>query len=255
MRRWRRERGSIGALTGPTALLLVIALWITLLVAGGALVYAPHVPGGLLFQTGIDVSERSNVLDAVYISTVTLATLGFGDVVPVTGWLRVAMPVQALLGFALLTASVTWVLQVYPALTRRRAFAVRLAVLRSVPAEELLHDPESSLAAPLLEDLATALAQARVDLTQYDETFYFRDGHEDAALPSTIRVVPGLAAVGRTAPRADVRVAAVLLGTALDDFARVLDEQFLHVGGPTDEVLTAYAEAHHYGGQERAPAS
>ncbi len=244
--RWRRERGATGALTGPTALLLVISLWITLLVAGGALVYASHVPGGFLFQSGIDVSERSNILDAVYLSTVTLATLGFGDIVPVTGWLRVAAPVQGLLGFALLTASVTWVLQVYPALTRRRAFAVRLAVLRSVPPEELLHDPDSVLAASLLDGLATGLAQARVDLTQYDETFYFRDGHEEVALPSTIRVAAGLAAAGRTAPRADVRVAAVLLGAALDDFARVLDEQFLHTGGPTDEVLAAYAAAHHY---------
>jgi hypothetical protein len=244
--RWRRDRGRGGVLTGPVALASVILVWVTLLVAGGALVYAPHVPEGFAFQSGLDVSERADVLDAVYLSAVTLATLGFGDIVPVSGWLRIALPVQALIGFGLLTASVTWVLQVYPALIRRRALAVRLAMLRSVPREDLLHDPDSQLVASLLESLATGLTQARVDLTQYTETFYFRDGHEDAALPAMIGVAAGLAATGRTAPRRDVRLAAVLLQTAIDDFARVLDEQFLHVDGTTEQVLAAYAEAHHH---------
>ncbi|TKJ28372.1 hypothetical protein A6V29_02960 [Blastococcus sp. CCUG 61487] len=244
--RRRRGRSAGGVLTGPVALSLVILVWVTLLVAGGALVYAPHLPEGFVFQSGIDVSARNDALDAVYLSAVSLATLGFGDVVPDSGWLRIAVPVQALIGFGLLTASVTWVLQVYPALIRRRATAVRLAMLRSVPPEELLHDPDSALAAPLLESLAAELAQARVDLTQYTETFYFRDRDEDAALPATVVVAAGFAVTGRAAPRRDVRVAAGLLQTALDDLARVLDEQFLHVRGSTDEVLAAYAEAHHH---------
>ncbi|WP_040340133.1 potassium channel family protein [Candidatus Blastococcus massiliensis] len=245
-----RKRGGAGVQTGPVALGAVILAWIVLLVTGGALVYGPHLPEGFVFQSGLDVSERSEVLDAVYLSTVTLATLGFGDVVPVSGWLRIAVPVQALIGFALLTASVTWVLQVYPALIRRRAFAVRLAQLRAVPAEELLHDPDSSVAAPLLESLAGTLAQVRVDVTQYTETFYFRDGDEEAALPAMLGVAAGLAHAGHSAPRRDVRIAAGLLQAAIDDFAHVLDEQFLHVGGSTDEVLAAYARAHDYAGQD-----
>lgn len=253
--RRRRERGAKGVLTGPTALLLVIVVWIALLVAGGALVYAPHIPEGVVFQSGLDVSERSAVLDAVYLSTVTLATLGYGDIVPVSGWLRIAMPLQALVGFALLTASVTWVLQVYPALTRRRALAVRLAQLRAIPHDELLHDPHSSVAAPLLVELAAALAQARVDHTQYMETFYFRDRSEEASLPAMLGVASALADTGRSAPRADVRAAAVLLSGALDDLAVVIDAQFLHVGGGTDDVLAAYARTHQFGPQDRSPAS
>lgn len=247
MGRRRRDRGAGGVLTGPVGLTAVILMWVALLVAGGALVYAPHVPEGFLFQSGVDVSGRSDVLDAVYLSTVTLATLGFGDVVPVDGWLRIAVPVHALIGFGLLTASVTWVLQVYPALIRRRTFAVRLALLRSVPREELVHDPASTLAAaPLLESLAAGLAQTRVDLTQYTETYYFRDRDEDAALPAVVGVAAALAETGRSAPRADVRLAADLLQRALDDLAVVLDEQFLHGGGRTGDVLAAYAQDHHH---------
>lgn len=244
--RWRRDRGNSGVLTGPVALATVIVLWVALLVAGGALVYVPHLPESFEYQSGLDVSERTAVLDAVYFSMVTLATLGFGDVVPVSGWLRVVVPVQGLIGFGLLTASVTWVLQVYPSLVRRRALAVRLAVLRSVSPEELLHDPQSSVAAGLLESLATGLAQARVDLTLYPETFYFRDGDEEAALPAMIGIAARMAATGATAPRTDVRLGARLLDTAIDDFARVLDETFLHVQGSTAEVLAAYAQSQHY---------
>ncbi|MFC7876169.1 ion channel [Isoptericola sp. NPDC057391] len=35
--------------------------------------------------------------------------VGFGDIVPTTPWLRLATtPLQALIGFALLTAAVSW---------------------------------------------------------------------------------------------------------------------------------------------------
>ncbi|SFF77455.1 potassium channel family protein [Blastococcus tunisiensis] len=242
----RRDRGTAGVLTGPIALALVIGMWLVLLIGGGALVYVPHLPESFQYQSGLDVSERSVVLDAIYASTVTLATLGFGDIVPTAGWLRAVVPVQGLIGFALLTGSVTWVLQVYPALTRRRALAVRLAQLRTVSAFDLVQDPHSTLAAPLLESLAGALVQARVDVTQYSETFYFRDGDEEAALPAMLSVASTLCAAGHEAPRNDVRLAATLLSTAIDDFARVLDRQFLGVGGSTGEILAAYARAHNY---------
>ena len=245
----RRDRGAAGGLTGPVALAVVIGMWLVLLICGGALVYGPHLPEGFVFQSGLDVGDRSRVLDAVYLSTVTLATLGFGDIVPEAGWLRAVLPIQALIGFALLTGSVTWVLQVYPALTRRRALAIRLAQLRMVPAVDLVGDPDSTLAAPLLDGLAGALVQARVDVTQYSETYYFRDGAEEAALPAMLAVACDLCAAGRAAPRKDVRIAAVLLGAAIDDFARVLDDQFLRVGGSTADVLAAYAQAHRHGDQ------
>lgn len=245
----RRDRGTAGVLTGPLALFLVIGMWVVLLVSGAALVYGPHLPEGFVYQSGLTVSERSEVLDALYLSMVTLATLGFGDIVPAAGWLRMVLPLQAVIGFALLTASVTWVLQVYPALSRRRALAVRLAQLRTVPRDELLGDPGSTLAAPLLDGLASALVQARVDVIQYPATYYFRDGDEEAALPAKLIVASELCAAGRSAPRKDVRLAALLLGTAIDDYVRVLDEEFLHVGGSTADMQAAYAAAHHYGGQ------
>nr|WP_281360133.1 potassium channel family protein [Isoptericola halotolerans] len=101
------------------------------------------------------------VVDALYLSLVSLTTVGYGDITPLTPWLRIAAPVEGLLGFALLTAAVSWVLQVYPALTRRR-----------------------------------------------------------------------------------VRRMGSVLEDALDELARVLDDQFLHVGGGTERIVDAFREDH-----------
>jgi hypothetical protein len=241
-----RRHGRPGMLTAPAGLLLVIVLWLALLVLGGALVYAAHMPEAFVFERGVDGADRGGFLDAVYLSMVTVGTLGFGDLVPDDGWLRIAVPAQALLGFGLLSAAVTWVLQIHSALSRRRALAVRLGGLWRVNLTELVSDPTSSLAAPLLEGLAADLAQARVDITQYTETFYFRDGDAGAALPAMIGVAAQAAARGRDAPRTDVRLAGELLAVAIDDFANAVDREFLHTGGSTDEVLHSYADAHGY---------
>src|SRR5436190_1908061 len=100
---------------------------------------------------------------------------------------------EALLGFVLLTAAVTWVLQIYPALTRRRALAIRLSLLRRADAVRVLAEEDVPMAANLLEDLAGELVQVRVDLVQYAETYYFRDGEESVSLPANITTAIELA--------------------------------------------------------------
>jgi Ion channel len=175
-----------------------------------------------------------------------VATLGFGDIVPTEEWLRVAVPVQALLGFVLLTAAVTWVLQIYPALTRRRGLAIRLSLLRRADAVRVLTEQDVPMAANLLEDLAGELVQARVDLTQYAETYYFRDSEESASLAASIGTAVQLAHAAERSPRPDMRFAGRLLDTALADFAHLLDERFLRVGGSPEAVLAAYAADHRH---------
>jgi hypothetical protein len=243
MGRGPRRHGGSGVLAGPLAMVVVVLVWVTLVVAGCALVYWPHLPGS--FDLGGEAQARGgHFLDALYLSAVTVGTLGFGDIVPTSEWLRVVVPVEALIGFALMTAAVTWVLQIYPALTRRRALAIRLSLLQRVDARRLVDDPDSDLAAPLLESLATELVQVRVDLTQYPETYYFRDGDAEASLPAVLGVAGHLRWAAAQAPRLDARVAGELLGHAIDDFAAVVDQQFLRGGLGSEQVLAAYAADH-----------
>lgn len=125
-----RHLGTYGrSLSGAVAMVAAIGGWGVLMLVGWALIFWPWMPEGFLYATGTDPATRSTVVDAVYLSLVSLTTLGYGDITPLTPWLRFAAPVEGLLGFALLTAAVSWVLQVYPALTRRRVLALRLMTL------------------------------------------------------------------------------------------------------------------------------
>jgi hypothetical protein len=249
---WRVGRPGHGhrgvrALAGPLAMTLVVMAWVTLIVLGWTLIYWPQLDDGFFISESLKQTTRGGLLDALYLSMVTLATLGFGDIVPTAEWLRVAVPLQAMLGFVLLTAVVTWVLQVYPALTRRRALAIRLSLLRRADAARVLGGEDVPMAANLIEDLAGEVVQARVDLTQYAETYYFRDGEESVSLPANIATAIELARAAERSSRADLRFAGTLLDTALGDFARLLDAHFLRVGGSPEAVLAAYAADHGYG--------
>ena len=239
---FRRLGEGARALAGPTILTVVILVWAGLLVVGWALVYLPHLPEGFSYSGALDPSGRGGVVDALYVSTVVLATLGLGDIVPVDPWLRLLMPVQALLGFALLTASVSWVLQVQPALARRRSLARHLTVLRGAQ-EEMGTAP---LSATELTGIAEGLSRVHVDLRQSSPTFYFVDREEPEALP---RVLPYVRDLARTATSADddsTRLSGAALDRAVTELARLLGTRFLHLddGAGTEDVLRGFAAAH-----------
>ncbi|WP_043500853.1 potassium channel family protein [Georgenia sp. SUBG003] len=243
---WRLTRhlgGRLRRLAGPLAMATVILAWASLVVIGGALVYWPHLPDAFSYGPGLDPGRGSLVVDALYVSMVTVTTLGFGDIVPTTPWLRLVAPLQAMVGFALLTAAVSWVLQVYPALTRRRTLSLRLATLEEAGMLEDLDKLTDVTAARILDDLTASVAQIRVDLTQYTESYFFQESSRDATLAVTIGYAHELALAAEKSDRQDVHLASRRLLKALNDLAQVLDEQFLHTDGSTSEVLAAYSAA------------
>lgn len=241
--RWIGGPTRLGELAGPLGMVAVVGIWGSGVVFGGALIYLPHIDQ-FSYSTGLSPAARANFLDALYLSLTTTSTLGFGDVVPTEGWLRVGTPLQALVGFSLLTAAVTWVLQVYPALNRRRTLALRLTTLEESSFREALLPADSAMPALLLSDLAGQVAQMRVDLTQYAETYYFRSEDVRSSLPATLPYALDLVTAGRSGARADVRLASGHLARALEDLADHLRREFLRTEGDVQEVLTAYAREH-----------
>lgn len=233
-------------LAGPLAMVLVVLAWGALVVAGCALVYWPHMPSGFAYSPGLDPQSRSSLLDAVYVSTVTLATLGYGDIVPDAGWLRVVAPLEGLIGFALLTAAVSWVLQVYPALARRRVLALRLSMLEANDAASTVRALASSAVADLLDRLAGDIVQVRVDLTQYAETYYYREGDPRASLAAVLEYAVDLADAGRASPAPSMWLAAATLEQALVDLCQILRTQFGRQGETVREVLRDFAAEHRH---------
>ena len=243
------------AFAAPVGVLLTIATWAFLLVVGWALVYWPFMPEG--FTLASEAELGSPFVAALYTSIVTLSTLGFGDIAPASDWLRLVAPLESVLGFALLTVSLSWLISIYPALHRRRQFARRLA------AGVFAYDPPASVfevlspqaAAGLLQEFEVGVAAVSTDLEQLPVTYYFRHDPAETALPRLLSELLEICTAVRAESRdEDVAFRAAMLERGLDDLARTLRSAFLPLAGEsTAEVLAAYAADHRASDQASAP--
>jgi hypothetical protein len=212
----------IASLTGPLGIALVVLTWGAMAVLGWSMVYFAQMPDGFAHSSELNPAERNAALDSLYVSLVTIGTLGFGDIVPTSPFLRVIVPLEALFGFMLLTAAVSWVLQIYPALRRRRVLALQLSTLREArqanPALGI-----DSVPTDVLTGLAAAVVEARNDFTQYGATYYFRDLEADASLAASLDYATALAAEAATSARPQTRLAGALIATAVDSLTELLN--------------------------------
>jgi hypothetical protein len=117
-RRWRHR---ILTSVGPLLMPLLVVIIVSMLVTGFALVYLPRIATDF----SIDPQARGNdLVQAFYFSGVTLLTVGYGDMVPLSGWMRFAAMIEAATGLAIISLSITYLLSVYNALERKRALAL-----------------------------------------------------------------------------------------------------------------------------------
>jgi hypothetical protein len=250
---WRLSSG-LGrrgrSVAGPLAMVAVISLWAGLQIVGWTLVYLPHVPSGFAYPPDVQPENSPHLVEAFYFSTVSMSTLGLGDVYPVDPWLRILAPFQALIGFGLLTASVSWFIELYPGLGRRRALAMRITLMERADTAPSLPDMDPAAVAALLDTLAAGLAQAHVDLWQNAESYYFSEDDADTSLAAKLPYALLMARVARRSPDLTARNSGEMLEAGIDDFARVLRDRLLPKGDGTDEILLEYARRHR---QEPAP--
>ncbi|MHC5558710.1 potassium channel family protein [Kocuria sp. U4B] len=243
----RRMHHRLGSFAGPVGIVIVIVLWVLVQALGWALVFYPHVPENYLYSEGLDAARYNNFAEAFYVSLVTLGTLGFGDVVPAGPWLRFVAPVEALVGFALVTAALSWFSQIYPALAERRALAARLRALREVGYAHHVAGLGPASATRVLDQLAEDLTRAHVTLVQNAETYYFREVREDASLAVSLPYALEIAARAQDSASPEIRLAGAVLSLAAHDFARLLQEEFHSSGETPEEAFTTYAVDHGYG--------
>lgn len=237
-----RRRRSILPLAGPLALVAVIGSWVVLLVLGFALVYYVGFPEQFQTSTGTIPPPSPRYLSAVYLSFETLITLGYGDIVPHTMIMRFVATTESLIGFALLTASVSSIVLIYPALSRTRLLA--RAISHTVDAEHttgLLTADSGSDA--VLAAFARDVSLIRIDLVHFPLIYYFAPNDDRASIACWMADLTRMAreALERHAPH-HVRLSAGALDKALDDLAALLARRFVPMD-PADReaVFRAFA--------------
>ena len=232
-------------LAGPLALVGTIATWVALLMLGFGLIFYGSVPGGFRTSTATVPPGDHRFGTAMYVSAQTLTTLAFGDVVAYAPAMRAAATAEGLIGFGVLTASVSSIVLIYPALSRMRLLARGVAHI--VAAERNVDVPMTRTGSDVVHaNLARDVTNTRIDLIHFPIIYYFApvepEGSIAYALPHLVR----LARDGQQAHLPPhVRLAAAALDRSLDDFADALVERFLDTDRKDrDAVFAAFARDH-----------
>ena len=187
-------------------------------------------------------------MHALNVSLVTLTTLGFGDITPTSNALRLILPLEALLGFGLLSASISWLISIYPALSRRRSLAYEISLLRVAEAEDnlSLDALTPDVAERLLAELTSRLVAVQRDLVHFPISYYFSAADPRFSLPVAAPYLLEIARRGmHEAQPTIVRFRARLLMQAIEDLARTTATQFHGSDATTpEELLSGYARDH-----------
>ena len=241
------RRGSRASeLAGPLGILATLGVWTFLVIVGFGLLYVPHMPEDFTFGSSLQPRASSDLIASFYLSAVALATLGLGDILPATPLLRVLVPLEALVGFLLLTAGISWILQLYPALIRRRALARRLTTMARTGVAEVVETGDASIAVQHLESVRGELAGVEMDIFQYGESYYFRERRPDVSLAAALPFVVTLVAAGGRSSAFEVRNAAAMLDDGLSELLALLRRGFLGDAGSEANTLTAYTRDHQH---------
>lgn len=220
MRRLARERRTMLSTAGPLAFIAVIFAWATGIVTGGALVILPSLPDGFAVTPG---QHASGFGDAIYVSFVSLTSLGHGDVVPTGLGLKLLGPAQAAIGLGILSAAIAWIVSTYSVLRTARSAAREIDLFalgdRVDPAE--------------LSSITSQLIAFDIELRQFPIAYHFPslDSRREICL-----------ALGRLfelveSPPLDGTPQARRAEAAADGLLAAVNERFLGAQGTTEEEI------------------
>ena len=231
---------------GPLSIVIVITTWALLVTVGFALVYWARFPQAFTVPPPGVRDKLGKVWVVLYFSLTSLTTLAAGEIVPKGSWIRLVAALESLIGISLVTASVTWIVLIYPALGRMRTLARRASTLlraqKQTGVDVISGDVEN-----LLGDLAESVMRTRVDFIHFPLIYYFHADTEGASLANSLTSLWQLADTATDQKHSErVRLAATVLTIALTDTADFLQERFVPGADQKDPpaVFRAVAQDH-----------
>jgi hypothetical protein len=203
---------------GPAILLSSLLLWIVLLWTGWTLIFSAAPDAVRAVQTDAPAAPAGRI----YFTGYTLFTLGIGNYVPAAGGWEIATAVASLNGLFLVTLSITYLVSVLAAATRKQRLAAVIAglgrtphdILRRMQAGKELADDRtylsqlvpmiemhtrSHLAYPVLHYFHSPDRRAAVSLRLAaldDALLLMRHGLAESARPREATLAPAREAIG-----------------------------------------------------------
>jgi hypothetical protein len=241
-KRWPRML----TLAGPVIFVCIISVWALLIVCGFALVYAPSIRTGFVLAPGIDPSRHGTFMDAFNVSLGALITL-VGDINANSKLIRLLMGIEAVLGFGLLTASVSSLLSIYSVLEQRRSLAHKATLLHAAQQKTgtSIFEMSGGQVHVVLTEFTAEMVILRNNMIQFPVSYYFRDDETKTALPGILEYLRGMAERASKSKEPAIRISGVMLFGAILDYLKLISEDHLQlVGSDPQRVLRAYAEDH-----------
>jgi hypothetical protein len=232
---------------GPIAFVLIVIYWASSMVLGFALIYRPWIPSAFTFASGLQPERYASMAGALNVSLSSLAGTSSG-VYSTSLWLQFLIGLEAVFGFAVLTASISWILSIYRVLEHRRSLAQEATLLKSAQERGMqrLDNLSDSELEQILLGLTSQLITHRNELTQFSITYYF---HEKEEATSLVIILPFLSDLAdKSRQRAgSAGIAALILGGAIDDYLKLIATRFLNrTFRDREEALRAFAEDHRW---------
>src|SRR5205085_10230923 len=195
------------------------------------------------FTPGLSPERYATFGGALNVSFASLMTLSAGAYSKAL-WIQLLMGIEAIFGFAILTASISWILSIYPVLEHRRSLAHEATLLHfsEVNGNRDLDEISDSDLQQLLMGFVGQVTTHRNELTQFPITYYFYEEDKETALAGILPYLADLAAESARRPGA-AGLAAASLGGAIDDLLKLICRGFLGQEFISREkALKAFAE-------------
>lgn len=193
-------RSSIRSLAAPGMVLLTLVVWLGTQLLGFALVYYPGVMANE-FTLGSDLQASFGV--AVYVSAVTLSSLGSTDVLPTAMAFRALSATETLVGLGILTLTVSYLLSVYRVLQSQNTLAAALhhqaedgGDPRSILAPHFIGGEPEGLSTHLREFHRSLVEQAE-GMRRYPIVYYFQSRSAYRSIPYIFHMIGGVVAALR----------------------------------------------------------
>jgi hypothetical protein len=194
MRSGRRRR--LLGWVGPMMIPLIVAFWAVLTILGFSFLYYPWIVTGFAPDTG--APHPTGFGDALYFSGVSFFTIGYGDLVPVTGAMRFVGVLEGGSGFALVTLTISYFASLYVGYVQQKTtaqsvhFQAQMCADASRIVENHLVGGQSHSLAHEVARLRDGMAAIRADYTNYPILHYFIASRPEDSLVRLLFVVQDL---------------------------------------------------------------